>query len=137
MRDQEKIYFGHPITIYNTVLEQRLIACIALAFPEHSLENPNQAHHQEGYRRWKEKTGKSMDYFFNEVLPRMSAGVFLPFEDGKWGTGVFREATFLKEQGKSIYEINLEGTITQMRLDDTRALSIEETCARISRTTGS
>ena len=72
-----------------------------------------------------------MDYFFKEVLPAMTKGIFLPFEDGKFGAGVFKEANFMAESGKLIYEINLEGIITGMNIDSSKSLSIEETRERV------
>ncbi len=131
METENKIYFGHPIDIYNTEKEKDLIEDIKKGFPEYVVENPNQPHHAEGYKIWKEKTGYGMDYFFKEVLPKMEAGIFLPFEDGKWGAGVYGEAEFLYERGKPIYEIDLEGRIKEMDLDMSRVLSIEETRARV------
>jgi len=64
----------------------------------------------------------------------MDAGIFLPFEDGMFGAGVFGEARFLKDRKKLIYEINSSGIVTRMEvLDLSRELSIEDTRARIRR----
>ncbi len=127
------IYFGHPVNFYNTEKESELIQKIQLEFPGAEIENPNQVKHQEGYKRYKGKDGKGngMDYFFKEVLPPMTKGVFLPFEDGKFGAGVFKEANFMDESGKLIYEISLEGIIKVMEIDLSRALSVEETRERV------
>jgi len=67
-----------------------------------------------------------MDYYFKEVLPRMSAGRFLSFEDCKFGAGVFGEAEFLANLNKPIWEITPEGKISSLSLDNSRMLSIEE-----------
>lgn len=77
----DSIYFAHPIIFYNTDLEKNLTEKIKLFFPQYHLENPNQKHHLENYKFWKEKTGSGMRYYFEEVLPRMKAGIGLPFED--------------------------------------------------------
>ena len=72
-----------------------------------------------------------MKYYFENVLPNMDAGIFQPFVDGKFGAGVFGEAKFLHKQGKPIYEITLEGVVSTLELDASRALSVEETRKRV------
>ncbi len=127
-----KIYFGHPITIYNTQKESDLIDRIRKMFGWFDVENPNQKHHQEGYKRYKDKGERGMNYFFQEVLPKMDAGIFLPFEDGMFGTGVFEEAQFIFNNNKKIYEISYHGKIDDLFLDSKRGLSIGETLKRVN-----
>jgi hypothetical protein len=131
-----KIYFGHPINAYGTELEKRILEKIAAAFPDWEIINPGEKHHQEEYRRWKEKTGKGMDYYFQEVLPGCSAGIFLPFRNGAWGAGIFGEAEILANRGCPIYQITSDGIITRANLDEIRVLTIEETISRIRAKTG-
>lgn len=126
-----KLYFGHTVDIYNTPKEQELIATIERALPQYKVENPNQPVHEEGYQQYKKEKGSGMKYYFEKVLPVMAAGVFQPFADGKFGAGVFGEAKFLYEQGKPIYEITLDGIITELELDNSRALTVEETRTRV------
>lgn len=133
MDNFKRIYFGHPVASFNTKEERHLIRRIREAFPDYDLENPNQPHHRERCEIYRAKTGKVLDYFFTEVLPHMDAGIFVPFSDGKWGIGVFKEAQFMANAGKQIYEISLEGIITNMVLDETKVLSLEETKARLHR----
>jgi len=126
-----KLYFGHPIDTYDTPLETELIQKIQDFFPFYFVENPNQPHHQIGYKIYKQETGNGMTYYYENVLPDMNAGVFLPFEDGMFGAGVWAEANFLHELAKPIYEINLEGKISKLELDENRELSIQETRDRL------
>ena len=126
----EKIYFGHPVNVYGTHDEERLIKIIEEHFPQFEVENPNQSHHQEGYQRWR-GISKGMDYYFKEVLPNMTAGIFLPFADGMLGAGVYGEAEFIAKDGKDIYEIDFAGNIETFYLDSTRKLSIPETRERV------
>ena len=127
-----KIYFAHPISFYDVPREVELIKAIEKRFPSFQVENPNQPQHQAGYERYTKMPGKrGMDYFFEEVLPAMAAGVFLTFEDGKFGAGVVGEAEFLTHRGKPIYEIDIEGKIIEMLLNPSRNLSIDETRARV------
>lgn len=132
-----KIYFGHPINIYNTELESRLLVQISDYFPGWFIENPNKPEHQEGYGRWKEQYGNGMDYYYAVVLPTCSAGIFLPFRDGKWGAGVFGEAQFLHKINHPIFQITWNGEITIVGdLGNIPVLSIEETRKRIRKPSG-
>ncbi len=126
-----KIYFGYPVNFYNTPKEAELMAAIQKEFQNFSIESPNLPLHQEGYRAYKAERGDGVLYFFEKVLPEMVAGVFLPFEDGMLGAGVFREAEFMHQIGKLVFEISLEGRIWTMKLDSSRRLSVEETRKRV------
>jgi len=129
----ETVYFGHPVNFYDTPKESELISAILAQFPGSLVENPNQPKHQEGYQKYKRETGNGMSYFFRKVLPLMNRGVFLPFEDGMYSTGVFREAVFLSNLGRLVYEINLDGEIILMPIDLSKMLSVEETRERIKK----
>jgi len=107
----KRLYFGHPVNTYNTDLESQLLQRISESFPDWEIENPNQKCHQEGYAHWKETTGNGMDYFTKQVLPSCQGGVFLPFRDGAWGAGVYKEAKFYADQGYSIWTIAHDGTM--------------------------
>jgi hypothetical protein len=61
----------------------------------------------------------------------MAAGIFLPFEDGMFGAGVYGEAEFIVDDSKLIYEIDFAGNIERMFLDSTRKLSVPETRERV------
>ena len=124
-----KIYFGHPVNVYDTELEQVLIRLISQRFPQFDIENPNQKHHSDGYAEWKRTTGNGMDYYFQAVLPECHAGIFLPFRDGMWGAGVYQEARFLAEQGRSIHQITFDGFISPVC--NINILTVDETRARI------
>lgn len=126
-----RIYFGHPVNVYNTSKEGELVKVIEGHFPQFEVENPNQPAHSQNYAKWKEEKGNGMLYFTDVVLPSMEAGVFLPFEDGMFGAGVYKEADFLHQLGKPIYEISFRGVITSMVLDEARNLSVSETRERV------
>lgn len=128
------LYFGHLMNTYGTELEKRLLRHISEAFPDWAIENPNQKHHQEGYARWKKRTGNGMDYFTKRVLPNCHGGIFLPFRDGAWGAGVFREAKFYAERKYPIWTITFDGIIDHndtFILSGIQPLSVEEAIARI------
>lgn len=127
-----RIYFGHHVDTYGTPEEATLILAIESFFPEFDIENPNQLHHGREYQRYINMPGRSgMEYFYEEVLPGMAAGVFHAFEDGKFGAGVFGEAEFLVSREKDIYEIFQDRTIKPLTLEGSRELSVEDTRARV------
>jgi len=131
-----KLYFGHPINVYDTKLGAWLKEKIAKAFLGWEIEDPSQPQHGEGYQRWKEKTGNGMEYFFQVVLPHCTAGVFLPFRDGRWGAGTYGEAQKLHAQECQIFQITPDGYITQVDINSIQPLTIEETRVRIRDTSG-
>lgn len=131
-----KIYFGRPISFYNTEVDKFLIEQIEKSFPETELVNPALPIHGENYKRWKQETGNGMNYFFKEVLPSCAGGVFLPFEDGMFGAGVFGEAKTLQGFGldRIVCEIDFNGKIFPFILDESRCLSVEDTRKRVYKT---
>ena len=132
----KRLYFGHPVNTYNTDLESRLLHQIFNAFHGWEIENPNQECHQLGYARWKETTGNGMDYFVHHVLPSCHGGIFLPFRDGAWSAGVFKEAHFYAKQGLPIWIITHDGNITLLDLSSIEPLTIDETRSRIRTASG-
>lgn len=125
------LYFGHPVNVYGTPLEQALLERITRQFSDWQVENPNQPKHDDGYKRYGDRTGRPMDYFVIEVLPAMNGGVFLPFRDGKFGAGVYKEAEVLAARGCPLWLINAELEIRELTLDPTLALGVDETRARV------
>lgn len=127
-----RLYFAQPVSAFNSQTVERLLPVIEKHFPNWHIENPNQPHHQEGYKYWKEKTGNGMNYYFKEVLPKMSGGIILPFPDGSWSAGAFGEALRLEELGHPIWKITADGIIIKtntnsMYLWDNGILSVNQT----------
>lgn len=134
---RQRIYFGHPINVYNTELEEFLLLKIVGDFAEYEIENPNQPYHSAGYEQWKAEHGNGMDYFYERVLPFCQAGVFLPFRDGAWGKGVFGEAEFLVKRGHPVFKISPKGVITRvLDLASERVLTVDATRERIRANSG-
>ena len=89
------LYFAHPVNVFNTKLEKEMIDLIQVSFGDaFKIENPNQKHHQENYKKWKEAWGNGMRYYFEIVLPQCYGCISMSFLDGKWGMGVAGEAEF-------------------------------------------
>lgn len=132
----QRIYFGHPVNTYGTALEERLLEAISLAFEGWEIENPNQPKHEEGYQHFKKENSNGMLYFLEKVLPQCQSGIFLPFRDGKWGAGVYKEAKYFTDWNFPIWTINPLGVIEYIYLQDIHPLSVEETRERIRATDG-
>jgi hypothetical protein len=126
-----KLHFGHPMNSYNTGIEERLIKVIKKTFLDYELDNCNQPKHQKAAKEWYNKTHKKMSYFYQVFIPEMAIGVFLPFRDGMYGAGVYGEAVLMRQFKKPIYQISLDGKITELELDAKKRLSIKETLRRL------
>jgi len=128
-----KLYFGHPINTYNTPLEKSLLGTIQDHFGKvFETFNPNQEKCAKKYAEYSKIPGKrGMDYYFEEVLPNMDAGIFLPYSDGKFGKGVYSEAQTINKANKRIWQITHRGIITPLNLTEENCLSVEETRARV------
>lgn len=132
-----RLYFGHPINVYNTGLEQELLREIRTQFVGWIVENPNQPHHDEAYMARKKSGQNPMGYFFDEVLPECDGGIFMPFRDGKFGAGVAGEAKNLAVRGCSIWQIDHLGNVSQWDPnDESTVLSIDDTRARVRESGG-
>jgi len=142
---EDRIYFAHTVNSYNTDLERRLLMLIQNFFGV-EIENPNQPHHQLGYRAYKIKyedhpTKSGMDYFYEEVLPRCNMCICQIFLDRKWGAGVAHEAAFFLALDQPVWIIDPDThkirLITEeekeliLDKDPSLVLSIEETRFRI------
>ncbi len=102
-----KLYFAHPVNTYGKPIEAKMLELIEIAFPQFEIENPNQPHHQIGYKKWKERTGNGMRYFYEVVLPNCEAGsVAMPFLDKKLGAGVAGEIIWYLKRNKKIFLIS-------------------------------
>lgn len=131
---RQRLYFGHPVNTYGTPLEDEILRLISARFPEWETVNPNLPEHQAGYLAAKKSpSGDGMFYFTETVVPRCQAGVILPFRDGRWGAGLYREACVLWGLSLPVYVIGMRGDIhgpvTARYV--TQPLTVEETRQRL------
>lgn len=121
-----KIYFAHPVNIYDQPIENAFARLIAhyLTNDELSLiENPNQPKHQNGYdsysKRLKENglDHKGMNYFYDEVLPNCNSCAGVPFLDGRVGLGVAGEMKWFIEHDMLIRIVVPRWLLTQQDLN--------------------
>ena len=129
-----KVYFAHPINTYHTPLEEELLALIRKNFMGYEIINPSDAAHAVVVSEMKrdDPNANVMAYFEGLVMPCHSLLV-LPFPDGRWGAGVYREAEVAIEHKLELwiidYETRIIAPVTRLYAED--ALSIEETKARV------
>lgn len=114
-----KLYFAHPINNFNTLFEQAIVKFIAHIFPNDEIENPNQPHHQEGYRVYAKREQESdtkhkgMNYFYDEVLPGCAGSVAMPFLDARLGLGVAGESGWFVKNKMPAWFIEPTREVTQ------------------------
>lgn len=133
-----KMYFGRPVSAYareGSEMDSFLLPIISSAFQEYEILDPGTPDHEDGYRRWKEHTGSGMDYFFKEVLPQCDGGVFLPFRDGYWSAGAFKEASWFERNGLPTWSITCDGEISTVYPERVESsglvLSVDQTRSRV------
>lgn len=131
MMTNKKIYYAHPINLYDTPLEKDIERMIQLSFYQ-LVENPNQKHHAEGYQLYKEMYGNGMKYYLDEVLPKCLSVVSVPFPEGTFGAGVAMEHNFITKNGGSgyVYDVN-KGLYSLERVPEIITLSVDETKERV------
>ncbi len=94
MNKIKKIYYAHPITLYNTPQEERDLAFLNFLWPEAEIYNPNSKHDTKKYKEF------GMQWFLDRVGD-CDLVVFRSFPGGKIGAGVWSEI----EYGETICEI--------------------------------
>jgi hypothetical protein len=129
------IYVAHPINTYETPIEDRLIAQIRLKWYKHPIVNPGSPQHQEVVARLKAEnpTTNVMEYFV-QLASQSEILVALPFPDGKWGRGVYKEAEAVFRQKGHYVWVAHPSTLRISRVNALTAhvaLSVEETRNRV------
>jgi hypothetical protein len=114
MNKIKKIYYAHPVSLYNTPQEERDLATLKYLWPDAVIYNPNSHHDQQGYKEWG----------FNWFLDRVSDCdllVFRSFPDGKIGAGVWKEVNWANvECAIPVIEIPMLMESRVLSVDDTR-----------------
>ena len=155
----KKLYFAHPVNVYDTLLEESLVAFLKWTFGQGlmggecwEIENPNQPHHQVGYADWKKRLEGDlskqggMSYYYDVVLPQCHGCVALAFLDDMLGAGVAGELKFFIDRNLPVFElgVDVDGGCSMQGVigigdfekhlisssDPSVVLSIEETRAR-------
>ena len=118
-----KLYFAHPVNTYKTLLEEAIVQFITHIFPNDEIENPNQPHHQEGYKAYAKRAQESdtkhrgMNYFYDKVLPECNGCVVMPFLDARLGLGVAGESGWYVKREMPAWFIEPTREVTQENLE--------------------
>lgn len=117
-----RLYFAHPVSDYNTPFEIRCLDLLRNDFPGHEIVNPNTPEHHEAYKQ------RGMPYFYELVLT-CSTLVGVPYRDGEWGMGVWCEAEAMANSGGNVFQLH-KWRVMAIDFRDIRPLSINETKRR-------
>ena len=124
MEKSTKLYFAHPINVYDTPLETALEILIQEVLPEYEIESPGKPNHEQEYEKWKARTETSRDkhnamaYFYEVVMPQCVGCISLPFLDRRLGLGVNGETKKTIERGQPAWFLAPTRTATQKDLEE-------------------
>lgn len=117
-----RIYFAHPVNVYNTPLEGAMMVLIAHCFPEAEIVNPNTPEGQKAYEEAKAASGgthgdhKGMDVFY-KMLESLDGCVSMPFLDCRMGLGVAGETQKTVKAGKYAWLIEPLHELTAIEIE--------------------
>ncbi len=119
------IYFAHSVKDYNTDFENEVVDRL---FEMDTVQNPNQPHHQEAYKR------KKMAYFVEDIIPKCDKLAYLPLEgNSRVGIGVYKEIITALKLGIIVYRIDRETLEIEPLVEMTdRVLSYDDTVRYIN-----
>ena len=116
-----RLYFAHPVSDYNRPREQKALEAIRMAFPECEIVNPNSDHHSMEYKRVGFR-------YFEDLAKSCQIVAAMPFPNGEWGMGVWKEAMTMAEVPEGVVlSLDSNGNFTALRPQSIRPLSIDET----------
>jgi len=114
MNKIKKIYYAHPLSIYDSPQEERDLALLKFLWPDAEVYNPNS----------KLDTDKYKEYGFSWFLDRVAdcdLVVFRGFPGGRIGAGVWREIEFAEVNCSiPVMEIPIILESRCLTIDDTR-----------------
>lgn len=118
-----RVYYAHSIAHKDTRLEERSIALIKERFRGVKLINPNDREHTEPEKKW------GMKYFIH-LVSTCDIVVAAPFNDGKFGMGVFIELHTANTNGSQLFQITNGRKIEPLDFYKIAPLSIDQTRKR-------
>lgn len=117
-----KYYFAHPVSVYNTKLEEAIMVLIRHCFPRIEVVNPNTPDQQKAYKKERTASGgthadhKGMDFFYRTV-ENCDGCTSMPFLDCRMGLGVASETQKALKAGKPAWLIEPSHELTQAEMD--------------------
>lgn len=108
-----KLYYAHPISLYNTEQEKRDLLLLNKIFPQYSIYNPNNNEADVGYKQLGMK-------YFEDIIESCNLLVFRVFPLGKIPAGIAEEIKIADRNNISIIELPCF-TNRFMSIEDTRS----------------
>lgn len=120
-----RLYFAHPLNDYGTEREKKCLKLIKQEFPSSEIVNPNSKMSTEMY--------KLFGFVYFEMLVNTCERIVaVPFPDGEFGAGVYREMQIMENNHGPIYAISKNiDSLTTFNVLAVRPLSIAETRWRV------
>ena len=87
MNKIKKIYYAHPVSLYDTPRETIDLSILKYLWPDAEVYNPNSKLDQEKYKEY------GMQWFLDRIED-CDLLVFRSFENGKIGAGVWKEIEY-------------------------------------------
>jgi len=110
----KKIYYAHPLSIYDSPQEERDVAMIKYLWPDAEVYNPNSKIDNEKYKEY------GFDWFLDRVAD-CDLVVFRSFPDGRIDRGVWKEIEFAHSKCViPVMEIPMLMESRSLSVDDTR-----------------
>lgn len=94
-----RVYFAHPVGIYNTPYEKNCLETIKANLPGCEIVDPNTKESRDAYQE------RGFTYF-RELAASCDEIVVVPFRDGSWGMGVYQEMLLMKETGRAVHKVD-------------------------------
>jgi hypothetical protein len=108
------IYYAHPMSMYGSPQEERVIKLLSFIHPKAMIYNPSEdAGVKEGYKE------KGMKYFY-DIITDCDFLYFRAFPDGKIGAGVWGEIQHGIKECCHVLELPAITSSRALSIDDTR-----------------
>lgn len=123
------IYFAHAMSTYGTIKEKKAIQTIQKRWVKGIVLNPGDPAWEPHVRFLYPMCGMGM---FNLIAQRADMIIAMPFQDGKFGAGVYSELAAANQMSIPMFLIDPKDfDISSLNFMDAQPLSVAETRARL------
>jgi hypothetical protein len=131
------LYVAQPMNLHKTPLQRQMFDYIKSTFPDWKIENPDQPHHNEGFRHYLDTRNNPMAYFEEVILPKIDGCVGLRFQDGMIAAGVAFEMFRSSAKGLPLWFLDYSKSsgflLTPQSRFPANVISVKDTYERILR----
>lgn len=136
--EQLRIYFAHPVTMYETPRETEVLNLIQKKYPNSIIYNPGAKKFQDLFSKYRDQHPDDYMKFFFDIVGKCDMVITYPFEDGTIGAGKGKEMEHGYNNGLEIYLIDNK-TLEFNKVNDMNdidIMSVEETRNKIKQIKG-